>query len=125
MAGAPVPGGETGSCAYDYSLRTIAEHADFALDGTIVAIGRAQSTKPGLGDAAGLVGVTLEVHLVEIRGRHREVGAEIAMAPVVFIHPMPGEDEEVIRELVAEHKTTAPGDCESDEKLTGASGVTH
>lgn len=42
---------------------------------------------------------------VEIRDLHREVG-EIVMAPVVFIHPMPGEDEEAIRELVAEHKIT-------------------
>ncbi len=62
MAGQPVPGGESASCAYEYSPRVIAEHATFALDATVVAIGRPQSTTPGLGPPAGLVGVTLAVH---------------------------------------------------------------
>lgn len=62
MAGQPVPGGENGSCAYEYSPQAIAEHATFALDGTVAAIGRAQSTRPGFGQIDGLVGVTLAVH---------------------------------------------------------------
>ncbi len=54
-----------GSCAYAYSPQRIAEAATFAFDGTVLAIGAAQSNESRPSDGAvlnGLVGVTFRVN---------------------------------------------------------------
>jgi hypothetical protein len=61
-AGRPLGGGGAASCAFGYSPAMVAQRAEFAFDGTVIAVGASISNHGGAGDLPWLAGVTLRVN---------------------------------------------------------------
>ncbi|WP_375499366.1 hypothetical protein [uncultured Jatrophihabitans sp.] len=64
LAGQPLadPADQQGSCRFEYSPTVVARRLDFALDGTVVAIGSPVSQRPGDPEPWDYVGVTFQVN---------------------------------------------------------------